>query len=747
MEHKHPGLRAYGPLSALAVLACALFMGSLFVGADRIDSVERHREGALMRKDVTRRVHEVEAMLNPFLTWDAATERLDRFDAKRAPDRAWAYENIALSTIHSPLFRQAVAVDYADRPIYGTDKGGEKPAARFADLLAVARPLVARVRAIEADPHKVKPGDRTPRASRVALVDGRPSLISVLAVQADSGRHPTHGRAPLFVVQAPVDLALRAALADRHLLIGMRTDVGAGPIASERTGVELARTADDRSIRLTWAPLRPGAELLGRSVPFLVLAALILSGSAFALIRHARAISTRLVRNQEEARHLALHDPLTGLANRLLLGERLKQAREALRRGSGRLSVLYLDLDRFKEVNDTYGHQTGDELIQEVGRRLEAVCRAEDTVARLGGDEFAVVSAAADAKGAASLAERVVEALSGPVQLTAGPVVLSCSVGVAVVSDPDIDHEETVRQADVALYRAKEGGRGRYCFFEPEMDHALKARKALEHDLRDMLATAGPDVLYQPLVDADGRMFEAEALARWTRPGLGAVPPATFIKLAEECGLIGPLSNHVFRRACVDAARWPGLRTAVNLSPVQLRAPGFLSRVEEALAETGGDPARMDLEITEGCLIGDDRQTHEVLGTLRRMGFQLALDDFGTGYSSLSYLHRYPVQKLKLDRTFTARLSVGPEARAIVAAVISMATALDLGVVAEGVETPEQFDMLRELGCREFQGYLFACPMDASTLDGLVARDARLAPSQPERRSTTEAVFGYERAA
>ncbi len=744
MEHRHPGLRAYGPLSALAVLACALFLGSLLIGAGRIDSAERHREGALMRKDVTRRVHEVESMLNPFITWDEATERLDRFDANRAPDRAWAFNNIALSTMHSPLFEQAVAADYADRPIYGTDKSGQKPAAAFSDLMAVARPLIARVRAVEADPRKGAPGDHTPRASRIALVDGRPSLVSVLAVQADSGRRPTHGRHPLFVVQAPVDVALRAALADRHLLVGMRSDVGAGPVASGRTGVDLARTADGRSIRLTWVPLRPGAELLGRSVPFLVLAALILSGSAFALIRHARAISMRLVRNQEEARRLALHDPLTGLANRLLLGERLKQAREALRRGSGRLSVLYLDLDRFKEVNDTYGHQTGDELIREVGRRLQAVCRAEDTVARLGGDEFAVVSAAAEAVGAASLAERVVGALSGSVELTAGPVVLSCSVGVAVVCDPEIDHEETLRQADVALYRAKEGGRGRYCFFEPEMDHVLKARKALEHDLRDMLATSGPDVLYQPLVDADGRMFGTEALARWTRPGRGPVPPATFIKLAEECGLIGPLSNHVFRRACVDAARWPGLRTAVNLSPVQLRAPGFLSRVEAALAETGGDPTRMDLDITETCLIGDDRQTHEALASLRRMGFQLALDDFGTGYYSLSHLHRYPVQKLKLDRAFTARLSVGPEARAIVAAVIGMATALDLGVVAEGVETPEQFDMLRELGCREFQGFLFARPMDAPTLDGLVARDACLAPV-PERRPATE--LGYEQAA
>ena len=729
MAYKHPGLRAYGPLSALALLACILFLGSLLVGAQRIDSAERRREDALVTKDIGLRVHEVEYMLNPFLTWEEATERLDRFDRSR--DGAWAFDNLALSAMNSPLFERTVAVDYADHPIYAADKGGEKPAAGFFDLLAVARPLVAQVRAIEADPRKGKPADRTPRASRVALVDGRPCLVSVLAVKADSGKRPTHRRFPLLIMQASVDLALRAALADRHLLSGMRSDVGAGPVAPGRTGVEMARTVDGRSIRLTWTPRRPGAELLGRSIPFLVLAGLVLFGSAYALINHARTIAARLVRNQEETRRLALHDPLTGLANRLLLGDRLSQAREALRRRPGRLSVLYLDLDRFKEVNDSYGHQAGDELIREVGRRLQAVCRAEDTVARLGGDEFAVLSSAAGAVGAAGLAERVVQALSGPVQLKAGPALLSCSVGVAVIRDPEIDHEEALRQADVALYRAKEGGRGRYCFFEPEMDQALKARKALEHDLRNLLTAAGPDVHYQPLVCADGRMFGVEALARWTDPKRGAVPPAVFIKLAEECGLVGRLSNQVFRRACADAKRWPGLRTAVNLSPVQLRAPGFLSRMEAALAETGGDPSCMDLEITEGCLIEDDRQTHEVLAELRRMGFELALDDFGTGYSSLSYLHRYPVQKLKLDRAFTARLGVGPEARAIVAAVISMARALDLGVLAEGVETPEQFDMLRELGCREFQGYLFARPMDASTLDGFVARNTVLEPSRP----------------
>ena len=717
MGRKHEGAGIYGPLGLLAVLAGAFFVGSLALGAHRIDRAEKVREETLIRGDIPRRVAETANNIKPFFVWDEAMQRLDnQFDFK------WAHENIG-TLAKSPTFNRVLVVDYADRPIYAATPVHDS-VMKDVRVSRATQDAVAEVRAAEARP--LPPMSAAVHAVRISMVNGEPMVIIASLVRSDTGVHkPLHGRAPVLVAEARVEVALRKAFSERFLLPDLRVEAVRGTVRPRGASVNIGDTADGRTIRLSWTPERPGLELLSRSSPFLALAALIVLGSAAALVAHARRIAGRLVRSQDEARRLALHDPLTGLANRLLLSDRLNQAREALRRRSGSVAVLCLDLDRFKEVNDTYGHEAGDELIQEVGRRLQAVCRAEDTVARLGGDEFAVVQGgSAGAVGAAALAERVVRTLSGPVQLKAGPAVLSCSVGVAVTADPDLDQLEMLRQADLALYRAKERGRGRYCFFEPEMDQALRTRKTLERDLRAMIADGGPQVHYQPLVRVDGGVFGVEALARWNDPARGAVSPAVFVKLAEECGLIGPLGDRVFRRACEDGLRWPGLRVAVNLSPVQFRQPGFLQRVEATLAETGADPARMDLEITESCLIQDDRLTHDVLADLRRMGFSLALDDFGTGYSSLSYLHRYPVQKLKLDRAFTARLGVAPEARAIVEAVVGMARALDMQVLAEGVETSEQFDMLRDLGCREFQGYLFARPADAASLDALLGQRA-----------------------
>jgi len=403
--------------------------------------------------------------------------------------------------------------------------------------------------------------------------------------------------------------------------------------------------------------------------------------------------------------------------------------------------VLCIDLDHFKEVNDCYGHDAGDELIRMVADRLREACREDEMVARLGGDEFAVLVANVGASGAAALAQRLIETLSGDVYLSRGPAQLCCSIGVAFVVDISTDETETLREADMALYRAKAQGRGRYCFFEPEMDQAIKARKAFEADLRTAVAEGQIKTVYQPLVSADGTIVGAEALARWTHPVRGEVPPTAFIPLAEDCDLISPIGAAVFRQACFDSRDFGDLRVAVNVSPVQLRRPGLIERVKAILAETGADPSRLDLEITEGCLLRDDVRTHEILNALRGLGFRLVLDDFGTGYSSLSYLHRYPVEKIKLDRSFIIRLDEGEAARLIVSALIQLAQGLNLDVVAEGVETLGQLDALRSMGCKAFQGYLFSKPCPKEVLLGILGKrlgpDARAAPAAGARRRFT----------
>ncbi|MBE7217481.1 MAG: EAL domain-containing protein [Caulobacteraceae bacterium] len=715
----------YAPLAAVAALACAVFVGSLAVGARQIDGAERRREESLIARDTPRRVADVGATVNPFVMWDEALQKLDG-----VPDKAWASDNIA-SLCRNPAIERLMVLDHDGRPSYAAQGRGAPSPAMVAALAAAAAPAVADVRRIESS-GRMPPNNVAVRSARITLVQGRPALVTASLLRSDTGKvKPLFGHAPVLVVQHSLELALRKPFAERFLLPDMATSIVRGPPPPGRAEVDLAELGDGRRLVLRWAPEKPAELLLQRSAPSLIFAGLLVLAAGAAVALHARRVTRKLVKSQAEARRLALQDPLTGLANRLLFHDRLSQARERLRRTQhGVVGLLCLDLDRFKEVNDTWGHEAGDELIQEVGRRLQAVCRGEDTVARLGGDEFAVVARADDAAGVATLAQRVVGALSGAVQLSAAQVGLSCSIGVTVLGDGEVDQAEALRQADLALYRSKERGRGRYTFFEPEMDAALRTRKQLESDLREAVDADAVELAYQPLVDASGRITAVEALARWNHPERGLTPPGVFIPVAEESGLISQLAAQLFRRACLDARDWGEVRLAFNISPIQLRRPGMIERLEGLLEATGAEPSLIDMELTEGTLLQDDAKTHEVLGAMRRMGFRLVLDDFGTGYSSLSYLHRYPVQKIKLDRAFIARLGVTAEARAIVAALIRMAEALNLRVVAEGVETVTQFDMLCELGCAEFQGFLFSRPTDIATVGAMIREGRSLLPAR-----------------
>jgi diguanylate cyclase (GGDEF)-like protein len=717
------------PLIVLAGLGYGLFMGSLFLGAERVDHAERLQEQALVANAVGRRLNEVGETLTSDVVWDEALEHLDnRFDS------AWAATNIGRNLTHLFNFRTVYILDAFDRPEFAADANGAIPLASFAPLARQAAPLVAEVRAVEAERPPV-PLLKSIQRSGIALVAGRPVTVTASLVRSDFGtRHPLHATAPIVIAVAPAEGEVGRAFADRFLLHDARVVVG-WPRATDQdfAQVELARDdASGRRVTFVWRAKRPGADLLYRSMPFLLLGSLCLMGGAAVLLFHALRANQGMARSKEQARHLALHDDVTGLPNRRLFNERLSMARRSLTRDVTDFAVLCLDLDHFKEVNDAYGHEAGDELIREVGRRLVEVCRADEMVARLGGDEFAILIANIGAAGAAALAQRLAQTLCGEVRLSRGQVQLSCSVGVAFISDVATDEIEILRQADMALYRAKAQGRGRYCFFEAEMDQVIKTRKGFEADLRAAVAGGQIRTVYQPLVSADGVIVGAEALARWTHPERGEVPPSLFIPLAEDCDLIGPIGAAVFRQVCLDSRDFGDLRVAVNVSPVQLRRPGLIDQIKAVVAETGADPGRLDLEITEGCLLRDDLRTHEILNSLRELGFRLVLDDFGTGYSSLSYLHRYPVEKIKLDRSFIIRLDEGEAARLIVSALIQLAKGLRLDVVAEGVETLAQLDALKAMGCKAFQGYLFAKPCDKAAFVDMLGE--RLGPSGPAKR-------------
>jgi diguanylate cyclase (GGDEF)-like protein/PAS domain S-box-containing protein len=427
---------------------------------------------------------------------------------------------------------------------------------------------------------------------------------------------------------------------------------------------------------------------------------------------------------QAQIAHMARHDALTNLPNRVFFREELDQALRHMRRDE-QIAVLCLDLDHFKDVNDTLGHPIGDDLLKEVASRLTEAVGETDLVARLGGDEFAVLQrgTASEPSDSAMLASRLVNVIGAPYEIGGHHLVIGLSVGVSIAPIDTDDADQLLKNADMALYRAKGDGRGTYRFFEPGMDARAQARRVLELELRTALAHGEFDVHYQPIHDLQENRFTCfEALVRWIHPLRGTIPPGNFISLAEETGLIVPLGEWVLRKACADAATWPdNLRVAVNLSPVQFGHRGLVSAVQSAVSQAGLAPERLELEITESVLLRDSESTLEKLHALRSFGVRISMDDFGTGYSSLSYLRSFPFDKIKLDRSFIQELATRDDCIAIVRAVAGLGQSLGISTTAEGVETEEQLALIRAEGCTEVQGFLFSKPRPAKEIAELLA--------------------------
>jgi diguanylate cyclase (GGDEF)-like protein len=429
------------------------------------------------------------------------------------------------------------------------------------------------------------------------------------------------------------------------------------------------------------------------------------------------AIAARRIRErwlaEDQIRYLALHDSLTGLPNRVQLRQHLDRAIARSRRHNQLMAVLCLDLDRFKDVNDTLGHPTGDALLEEVAARLKSTVREIDLVGRLGGDEFAVVAEDLDAaEGAVRLARRLCTALAELYQVNGHEVSTSASIGIALGPIDGTSGETLMKEADLALYRAKQDGRNTFRFFEPAMDAALQKRRQLENDLRRALRKNELYLDYQPQFDLEsGTLTGYEALVRWWHPTDGDMSPSTFIPIAEETGLIAPLGEWILRTACGYAATWErDLTLAVNLSPAQFKTQDIEALVKKVLAETGLEPNRLELEITEATLLQNTDAVVETLTRLDQIGVSIAMDDFGTGYSSLSYLTRFPVKKIKIDRSFIDTLGVSPQTSAIVSSIVGLGQSLHVIITAEGVETEDQAEMLKQWGCDQVQGFYYGRP-------------------------------------
>lgn len=500
-------------------------------------------------------------------------------------------------------------------------------------------------------------------------------------------------------------------------------DITASKPASLDAALPLLSPEGPARAWLVWTPVRPGDAILARFRWALLGLALLFAGIFAYVLRNLRGAALQVALRERQIQRLAGQDELSLLPNRRTFDARLDlELAQLVRRGSGGLAVLLLDLDRFKAVNDTYGHTAGDELIRQVAARLAAVVRLGDTVARLGGDEFGIIQAnVSSPEGCVALGERILSCLTQPFEIFGVDTSIGCSIGIAMAPQDGADRQTLLRLADTALYQSKNEGRNRYSFFEESMNRSLQLKRMVEEDLRQVIANDKLELHFQPQVSIDGsRIVGVEALVRWNHPIHGWVPPSEFVAIAEERGLIVPLSEWVLRRACREAMNWPELKLAVNVSPIQFRHKDFVASILRIVEETGFDPTRLELELTEGVVVEDADAAEAAMMDLRSQGISLALDDFGIGYSSLIYLRRFAFDKIKIDRSFLEYMETTGESAILVHSIAHLGRALGLRVCAEGVETAEQHRFLQAIGCHELQGFLFSKAVPCVEIDRLL---------------------------
>ncbi|MCJ7926591.1 MAG: EAL domain-containing protein [Pantoea vagans] len=706
------------PLVAILVLTFAGAGTALFIGTSLTNTEARHQQQRMIEASFSQSLNEHLRQLHSLSRWRPFEEHLAEGNSDR-----WLDENIG-QWLYEMFGHQLIMVLDAQNQIVRVWREGQTVSAAESD------PLIGEVlqNTLIQDPRRQDNAD-------YARITQRAAALAVGNIQRDSDDLPRFRLVSLKFL----DDGYLASLAERNQLEGLHFSDGTSQSGTSARYLLIAQAGEPVGY-LNWIPSRPGAQMLRTIGPSTGLAVLAISLLCLYMVRRLWNSSVnlsqsmlRLGASEAQAQHLAFHDVLTGLPNRALVEDRLTQALALATRNDQRVALLLIDLDRFKAVNDTHGHHAGDELIIAVAQRLNRIVRASDTVGRIGGDEFIVVMPEVDNIGQVnSLAQRMIDELAQPFTLFGSDVWSGVSIGLALAPKDGIDRLELMRKADIALYEAKSGGRGRFRQFERAMDESVQTRQTIAADLRTALQTRqGLEVWYQPLMDVGGQqMVGIEALLRWHHPTRGLIAPGEFIAIAEETGLIIPLGEWVLAEACATQQRFPDLLVAVNVSPVQFRSTGFVDHVMTIVSQHGGDPKRLELEITEGVLIEDEREAREIIVSLREAGFRIALDDFGTGYSSLNYLSTFPVDKIKIDRSFTQSLGVAENSVAIVESVVKLGHAMGLMVTAEGVETAGQMSALADAGCNQLQGYLFSQAVPADQLAALMRLPA---PEETQR--------------
>jgi diguanylate cyclase (GGDEF)-like protein len=706
-------LRTAIPLLVAAAIVHLAGAALLYWSTARADAIALDRQRSVVELVVSKLAATVSHEQESVTVWD------DAVNAVRSGDAEWIDVNLGswMNTYFGHDGSYIVGPDGI--AIYASQDGAGADTSAFDDVGSEALPLMRDLRSRLAAGDETGISDRvlTIGAADIAVVGGRPAVISVKPIVSDSGEiEQVPGQEHLHVATRYLDDTLIHELRRDYLLDGLRFS-WSRDLASEEAASVLKSASGATVGYFVWQPYRPGSAVFAHAFPVLLFLFAVGTVAMGLLIHVLRKRSLSLGRSQAQIRHLATHDVLTGLPNRKQFADRLD---EALRRASATgeaMAVLYLDLDRFKEVNDTLGHAAGDELLREFADRLRRLTRESDMVARLGGDEFMILLRGVGSKADVEhLCRRIIESTRTPFEVGGTQVFVGVSVGVSLSPHDGSERPELTRRADVALYSAKAGGRSDFAFFAAEMDLLINERRDLERDLRKALERPGElEVYFQPLFDArTHKLSGAEALLRWHHPQRGPIPPDVFVPVAEQNGLIEQLGEFALRKACAAAVSWKLEVIAVNVSALELKNPSYAVRVANILMTSGLSPRHLELEVTETALADKGGECARNVAALRELGVRFALDDFGTGFSSLGRLQQLDVDRIKIDRSFVQGFGTANGDEAIVQAIVDLARATGLQTTAEGVETADQDAFLQGIGCDDLQGFLLARPMPAA---------------------------------
>jgi diguanylate cyclase (GGDEF)-like protein len=742
-------MRVLLPVALSTTFALGLAALALVWAVRQSDEISVERQQRMTERSIRAVVAELAKQQEMVAVWNDTILALN----KRPLDAKWLDANIG-AWLHAAFGQDHIYIlDPHNEPFYATVDGVNVAPEEYAKVRPSFEGLIHGLRGDARSAHHSHVGrpvegnyltsGRAVHDAHLLELLGRPAAVSAMKVVPENDELVQEAGSEFILVSVRfLDGDFLDQLSRQNLIEGLRFSRFNEPKDGE-VGVPLRSDEGSLIGYFIWRPELPGTSILQIIGPSIAIVCVLIIGVMALLARSLRRSMARLRKavaelraSEAHAHHLAFHDVLTGLPNRALFDNKLEQTLAAAAPGE-KLAVLMLDLDRFKHVNDTLGHQAGDRVVHEFGQRLSSLLRSNDAIARLGGDEFAVVlTGIGERESVEMICARIHDAVRKPFEIVGRQAFVGVSIGVALAPEAGLDRIDLMRKADIALYQAKSEGRNVYRIFTAAMDETVKARSTIEEELRAALRT-GDDLrlFYQPQVDVNGQSVTGlEALVRWYHPTRGIIAPSQFIAIAEETGLIAPLGEWVLRQACLASKQWPHLTIAVNLSPVQFRADNLAQRFIDIVREAGANPRRIELEITESLLLDHSDLSASTLKALRQEGFRIALDDFGTGYSSLSYLRRFEVDKIKIDRSFVQNLGQQDESVAIVTAIVNLCRAMGLTVTAEGVETEAQKLFLAQTGCNEMQGFLFSRALPEGEIHELLTSlGDRLSIQEPTR--------------